>query len=425
MAYSIETEKDEVISSADSSQKMGGGRRASKTHIHMGRVTGVVSDSSDKNGAVTFIFVSGKGKKNDYNVKANKDGGGSLAIPLFPGFRDLPLKNEFIFLIPSVAKVEMPLTPYFYISAINSTNTGVYYPDAEVVDLMDDNGIDLGKGISETSLEKLRKLLLQPGDASLEGRFGNTIRLGNSNTLTPYRGEQNSPIIIIRNGQKVEENILGSTFEDIDGDNSSIYLTKGQTIPITVVCENLDTFGVKSEEGSNKSSDDVESLELTEEEMTDADVSAVVDDSEEEGDGEHGAETETVELDEGEDESEGLVEEEEEEEEIKSKDSNDEAFAEEGSNIVFSDTSSEPTPNAETIIKTHRGYSIKKVLSSDADGNPEQVTEHYVIPDDWYLNSMRGAMGSLFGESDTTAISYFEEIIDTGIDMGEINDLTE
>jgi len=258
--YTIETEIDVTIPSEDSSQKRGRQNR-SKTHVHMGRVTGVINDTSAQSGAINFVFVSGKGKNNDANARVNKNSGGSLALPLFPGFRNLPLKNEFVFIIPSVANADMPITSYFYISAVNTFNSGVYNPDALELDLIEYDNIDLGTGIIETNLDKLRKLLLFPGDTSLEGRFGNTIRLGNSNTGTPYKGEQNSPITIIRNGQKDTQGSLTPVSEDINKDNSSIYLTKGQTIDINVISPNLETFGVK--EKNTTTEDDIEKLELS------------------------------------------------------------------------------------------------------------------------------------------------------------------
>ena len=406
--YSIETEMDAVISSEDSVQKGGKkGFHKSKTHVHMGRVTRVVNDISIQSGAINFIFVSGKGKNKDSNARANKDGGGSLALPLFPGFRNLPLKNEFVFIIPSVANAKMPVTSYFYISAVNTFNTGVYNPDADELDLIKNNNIDLGKGIIETNLDKLRKLLLFPGDTSLEGRFGNTIRLGNSNIDTPYEGKQNSPITIIRNGQKDTQGSLTPVSEDINKDNSSIYLTKGQTIPIDVISKNMQTFGV--EEKNTTTGDDIQKLEGKPEDIDNTDVSATVikdsGQSDDRGDNEYSDELMSERYPLSVDNDENF-----------SSNSNDEAFAEEGENVVFNDTSTDFTSNAEAIIKKYKGYTIKRVLSSDSYGNPEQITEHYVIPNI--------GVESLFDESDSTATSYFTNIIEELIISGDIKDLT-
>jgi hypothetical protein len=91
--------------------------------------------------------------------------------------------------------------------------------------------------LGETFEEKdfLKPLRPFEGDNILEGRFGNSIRLGStSKGLNKWslNGKNSDPIIIIRNGQF--NNINDSTFipnvEDINNDDSSIYLTSNQNI---------------------------------------------------------------------------------------------------------------------------------------------------------------------------------------------------
>ena len=73
----------------------------------------------------------------------------------------------------------------------------------------------------------------------LEGRFGNSVRLGattNNNIAIPNRwsnnGELGDPITIIRNGQTEinEGEPFDHILEDINGDNSSIYLCSNQQL---------------------------------------------------------------------------------------------------------------------------------------------------------------------------------------------------
>jgi hypothetical protein len=75
------------------------------------------------------------------------------------------------------------------------------------------------------------------GDKSIEGRFGNSIRLGGSYN-TPWKSSNsNDPITIISNGT------LNSTspyiIENPDKDLSSIYLTSKQKIPFSIANENF------------------------------------------------------------------------------------------------------------------------------------------------------------------------------------------
>jgi hypothetical protein len=78
---------------------------------------------------------------------------------------------------------------------------------------------------------------MQPyeGDILVEGRFGNSIRLGSSikggdYSIQPkYSGVNGEPIIILSNGKQYKKNSY--IVEDIVSDASSIYLTSTQTIP--------------------------------------------------------------------------------------------------------------------------------------------------------------------------------------------------
>lgn len=250
--YNIETTTPE-----DRGSNNKGKEEESQLKLHMGRVKAVITDNSALSGAIDFVLIERGNKTQSTESKLNPNGGGSIALPLDPNFRTLPLKNEIVILIINKVIIEgnEPQTNYFYLSTLNLFNAGVYNPDGEEIDLVEDDNLDLGVGIIETNLDKLRKLLLVPGDTSLEGRFGNTIRLGNSNRKfnTPWiqNGDENSPhtnspIIIIRNGQKSVDK-LNPIFENINEDNSSIYLTKGQIIPINVVSENMQTFKLEEQ----------------------------------------------------------------------------------------------------------------------------------------------------------------------------------
>jgi hypothetical protein len=81
------------------------------------------------------------------------------------------------------------------------------------------------------------------GDVIVEGRFGNSIRLGNTSKLqnSSYNnnwsefGDNGNPITIIRNGQPTNSNDNGflPIVENVNRDLSSIYLTSAQQIPLS------------------------------------------------------------------------------------------------------------------------------------------------------------------------------------------------
>ena len=64
------------------------------------------------------------------------------------------------------------------------------------------------------------------GDTLINGRFGNTIRLGSTNADNGWSisGNNGSPITVLTNG--------GGNLENLDDDPSSIYLTSDQSLPI-------------------------------------------------------------------------------------------------------------------------------------------------------------------------------------------------
>ena len=95
----------------------------------------------------------------------------------------------------------------------------------------------LGNGFVETDVRNLRPFV---GDLLLEGRFGHSIRFGNSlkvnqnNNNWSVSNNESDPIIIIRNGQRAQTgtNPFDLSVENINVDPSSIYLTAGQVIDI-------------------------------------------------------------------------------------------------------------------------------------------------------------------------------------------------
>ena len=95
--------------------------------------------------------------------------------------------------------------------------------------------IFLGKTFVERG--NIHPLLPFEGDRILEGRWGNSMRLGSTVKNTPNTwsstGENGDPITIIRNGQgnQTDEGWI-PTIEDINNDDTSIYFTSTQKIPL-------------------------------------------------------------------------------------------------------------------------------------------------------------------------------------------------
>ena len=93
----------------------------------------------------------------------------------------------------------------------------------------DDTGVKLGYYLEPT--QDVRRLLPQEGDVLIEGRFGNTIRIGSD-----IKNEnEDSPNIILNAGQSTDDfpNPKQPIEERIDTDGSSVYITTNQPLTFT------------------------------------------------------------------------------------------------------------------------------------------------------------------------------------------------
>ena len=126
--------------------------------------------------------------------------------------------------------------------------------------LSGDEGSDIEYG--ETFKEQPRIRPIQPyeGDLTLEGRFGHSIRFGSAvkaisgqeNTWSdPSTDDPAEPILIIRNGQDQDLEDGGEhVVETPDNEASSIWMTKGQTVPLTFGSTKYDALSFEAGENT-------------------------------------------------------------------------------------------------------------------------------------------------------------------------------
>jgi hypothetical protein len=183
----------------------------------------------------------------------------SFAFPLYSNLKNYPLINELAYTISfpstSIGKANTSERKYYLntISLWNHPHHNAYPtsantpPPSQRKDYIETQAgsvrqvtdqsteIDLGKTFKERS--NIHPLLPFEGDVIQEGRWGNSIRLGSTVRYTPNTwssSETNGdPITIFRNGQgeQTEQGWIPIT-EDINNDDSSIYLTSTQIIPL-------------------------------------------------------------------------------------------------------------------------------------------------------------------------------------------------
>jgi len=93
---------------------------------------------------------------------------------------------------------------------------------------------------------KVNKLIKLPGDHSIEGRSGNTIRFGSSidGFNSPFTGPDRNPLIMMTNGQRDTGNKL-PMFEDVNKDGSSFYMLHSHNVRFDATSHNFDSFYTK------------------------------------------------------------------------------------------------------------------------------------------------------------------------------------
>ncbi len=204
----------------------------------------------------------------------------NFALPLFPNQKNFPLLEEIVYIIalPNTGIGESTsAVQYYYFQPINLWNS-IHHngyppfidstlPESQQKDYQQVDGGSVRKvtdGSTEIKLgntfkEKLdiKSLLPYEGDIIYEGRWGNSIRFGstvlrpNTSNLWSTVGEDGDPIIIIRNGQHDDgRDPWVPQLEDINKDQTSIYLTSNQKIPIEVSSKNYTSYKIKPQSPS-------------------------------------------------------------------------------------------------------------------------------------------------------------------------------
>ena len=153
-----------------------------------------------------------------------------IAYPLYDRERAYPLKNEIVLITKAQS------------GFLSDRNMVTYYLSAiALFDNINHNSIardygslDLGEDIPEVKINNLQPY---PGDYLVQGRLGNSIRLSGYNhkdSVLSDNENNGKPYIVIRNGQ-FETESTGFIQEDINDDDSSIYITSDHAVPLTQI----------------------------------------------------------------------------------------------------------------------------------------------------------------------------------------------
>lgn len=195
-------------------------------------------------------------KNYGYNDDSAKLG---WAKPGDANVKDYPLKHEIVIVANYITREDVidsagpDLTPkglYYFnrLNLLNSVNHNAMqdvsltkkFKDSPSLGYTQPTNLELGNEIKPNN--KIHPLESKEGDRIYEGRFGNSLRFGNN----PETGE---PEILIRSGQRFDvigENLI-PIIEDINKDFSSIWFTSDRNVPLTIACDNQESFNAPSE----------------------------------------------------------------------------------------------------------------------------------------------------------------------------------
>ena len=191
-------------------------------------------------GTILFTFIDELSPIKDNNTLLH-------AKPLYYNISHYPVPGEIVHVLgaPNDRYNEWQSRDWKYFppqSMFKSPSSNAY------PDVLDENQ-EFYQGKYFQEKENIRPLRPYEGDIMIEGRFGQSIRFGStidndktthpnewSHGIIPTHGEEHSsigsPIMVIINGQKGDEQ--GGSYEhileDINGDDSSIYLCSDQQI---------------------------------------------------------------------------------------------------------------------------------------------------------------------------------------------------
>ena len=193
----------------------------------------------------------------------------SVARPVDPSIKSFPLVNELVYILalPNTNIGEFSSTKIkYYINTISiwnhphhnafPQNSNTLPPSqqkdyqqtqAGSVRRVTDQSTEIFLGRTFIERSNIHPLLPFEGDKIVEGRWGNSIRLGSTVKNTPNTwssiGTNGDPITIIRNGQGNQtDSGWIPTVEDINNDDSSIYLTSTQKVPLKASSTNYNSY---------------------------------------------------------------------------------------------------------------------------------------------------------------------------------------
>ncbi len=218
-------------------------RSKTSSSSRIGRVVKVLTDLSDPD-CKNPSMINGVYYR-DLTINQSEDFADTLqfAYQSSTTFKKLPLPGELVKLEKSSGKG----------SATTPGSKGTYWTDIVNIwnhphhsALPDTKQSDWQSNLlgGTEELKTINPLQPNPGDIVVEGRLGQSIRIGGYGIHPQALGNSQTPTILIRNGQVTTDNGIDHIYEDINKDANSLYLVSDHKVPLTAANNKRDSYDV-------------------------------------------------------------------------------------------------------------------------------------------------------------------------------------
>lgn len=227
-----------------SRQPKGNQSRSRRSGQQVGRVVYVILSLEDPN-CTSATMVNGVFYRDlKVAVDENSTDGLNFAYQSSTNMRTLPVEGELVSIVTKAAagKGGKPGISTRYWTDIIPVNNHPHYnaaPDTKQENWQN----NLEKNFKE--LADINPLQANPGDLLIEGRYGQSIRVGGGkgeNNPIIDNSNEGKPIILIRNGQLETTNGNDIIREDINKDPNSLYFVADHKIPLQAANTKRDSY---------------------------------------------------------------------------------------------------------------------------------------------------------------------------------------
>jgi len=170
-----------------------------------------------------------------------------IAFPNRTSLNHYPLVNELVLITQNVSYNAQGgvnnYEPRYYYTTVIPTQNSIEH-NATPDETFFKNGEERVTGDFNEKGDINRKIKA-PGDLTLEGRSGHSIRLGASidKFNSPFLGPDRSPLVVISNNHHKSTNSKIANFEDINKDGSSLFMLNKHNVGFEPSSFNFDSYG--------------------------------------------------------------------------------------------------------------------------------------------------------------------------------------